>query len=68
MKAILTFALLISTLAGCAIVPFGYGDRDGYYRGHGYYRDRDYRGYYWRDDDRGRYSGGAYFRDADRGQ
>lgn len=65
MKAILTLAM-IAMLTGCAVVPVGYGYRDGYYRGHGYYRDRDYgdRYYYRRDDDRG----GRYYRDWDRGQ
>lgn len=66
MKAILTLALLITTLAGCAIVPLGYGYRDGYYRGHGYYRDRDYGDRYYRRDD---YRGNPYYyRNRDGGQ
>jgi len=66
MKAILALAM-IATLTGCAVVPVGYGYRDGYYGGRGYYRDygdRYYgdRYYYRRNYDRG------YWRDWDRGQ
>jgi hypothetical protein len=49
MKYILIFSILTSLLGGCVIVPAGYGDNRGYYRGDGNYRDRDYNrgdGYY----------------------
>ena len=46
MKYILPLSILAVLLGGCAIVPFGHGDRhDGYQerdynRGDGHYRDR----------------------------
>ncbi|CAG0953602.1 hypothetical protein BURK1_00332 [Burkholderiales bacterium] len=64
MKRIVLFTVLAAVLGGCAVVPIGYGHRDGYYRD-GYYRDRDYqRDGTWRDrnyDRRdGYYGGGRY--------
>lgn len=58
MKRLLTLALLVAALGGCAIVPLGYPDghrshehRDGNYRGYGMddgYRWHDHRGgRYW---------------------
>jgi hypothetical protein len=57
MKLILTLSLLTAFLGGCAVVPLGYGyGRDGYSRGHGYYRGDGYQrdnGYYRGYGDRG---------------
>jgi hypothetical protein len=57
MKLILTLSFLTAFLGGCAVVPLGYGyGRDGYSRGHGYYRGDGYQrdnGYYRGYGDRG---------------
>jgi hypothetical protein len=43
MKCILILSILAALLAGCAVVPAGYGDRErGYNRGEDNYRDRDF--------------------------
>ena len=67
MKRILSLALLSLVLGGCALVPAGRYDGDGY-RGQGYYRGDGYRdeGHYRRDGYRdgygGYYRGDAYYR------
>ena len=58
MKLALTFAILIATIGGCAIVPYDRG-----YRSDTYY-NRDYRGdgYYRGDGNRDYYRGDGYYR------
>jgi hypothetical protein len=40
----LLFTVVTTALAGCIVVPWGYG---GHYHGRGYYRDGYYRGDRW---------------------
>ena len=37
MKRMLVLSLLVALLGGCVVVPYGYRDRDDYYRGHRHY-------------------------------